>query len=1181
MGVGGTPRPLVSVERVVGSPEGDQPAVSRQSVTSGGAQMSEHRLARRVNDVADRIRKLRRHRRMSWIWLLSALLAALLAVGQFTLQAAIVPTGPLAAAVVLLVAFGIVVGFRARASAHEAAVLIERQFPDLDSRLLTAMEQRPDGEIGGYRFLQHEIISDTLLHAHRHDWSDSVPSGAMARARMRNVAALCLLGVGVVAVGWTASGRPPMSALRAKVPDLQEVGSLVSVVVEPGDASVERGTSLLVMATFGQHVPHDVTLVATDGDGGQTHIPLSRSLDDPVFGGRIPQVTGDLTYRVEFDGQSSDEYRVEVFEFPELLQADATVRSPQYTGLSEKTIEDVRRVSIVEGSEITILCQLNKPVVSAQLEGEDLPEGLTLTTAEDPSRVSATWVPTGRQTLELHLVDEAGRENRFPPTFVIDVLPNNPPDLKIAFPARDTRVSPLEELALEAKVWDDFGLREFGLVYQTPAGDEHRLTLGEGSGGEEQHDIAHLMEFEGLGAEPLQLVSYYFYADDIGPGGNVRRTFSDMYFAEVRHLEEIFRQNMQSTPPGQQQQQQPSGGQQMDELVQLQRQIVNATWNLIRRETRPEPSAEYADDLQTIAESQQQAIELAAAQQAEVEDAQSRQHLQQAVEHMTSAADHFGEAAGRSAVAPLPDARQSAQAAYRSLLQLQAREHQVRQSQPGSSSSQRAGQQQRQQQLNNLELKDNRSRYETESQDQSQQAADREQLQVLNRLSELAQRQQDVNEKLKELEAALRMAQSDKEREDIERQLKRLREEQQELLRDLDEVQERMNQQENRQQMSDAREQLEQTREQLRNTTEALEQGQLSRAMTSGTRAERELKQLEQDFRDQASHQFSEVMREMREEARELSERQQQLADQLNGRSEDPPETDSRRPSLRDDSGGQPELESGFAEQQQKLTDLMQQMEQVIREAETSEPLLSKKLYDAIRQSRIDQPEESLAMTTELLRRGFQREAAEVEQQASEGINKLREGVEEAAENVLGNELEALSRARAQLERLSRSLGEELAAADPPSASDQGDLSGQPGYSSQPRSAEARSERPQESRSGQPGSRPTGESPDERDASEGSQQPGGSDPRTSVDQPRDSEGRAEPSRSAGSQQQSPRQTNRPGKDRRNLVREHPARQPVVSSRAAMSRRQRRDSPQGAGNPPEASPVNSRAHSPIC
>ena len=78
-------------------------------------------------------------------------------------------------------------------------------------------------------------------------------------------------------------------------------------------------------------------------------------------------------------------------------------------------------------------------------------------------------------------------------------------------------------------------------------------------------------------------------------------------------------------------------------------------------------------------------------------------------------------------------------------------------------------------QLDQMELTQTENRYETQRQAQRpQQAQQREQLQVLNRLQELARRQQDVNERLKDLQSALQEAKTDQEREELKRRLKRL-----------------------------------------------------------------------------------------------------------------------------------------------------------------------------------------------------------------------------------------------------------------------------------------------------------------------------------------------------------------------------------------------------------------------
>ena len=75
----------------------------------------------------------------------------------------------------------------------------------------------------------------------------------------------------------------------------------------------------------------------------------------------------------------------------------------------------------------------------------------------------------------------------------------------------------------------------------------------------------------------------------------------------------------------------------------------------------------------------------------------------------------------------------------------------------------------------------------------------------MNRLQELARRQEDVNERLKELQASLQAANTEKERDELRRQLKRLQEEQQQQLADVDELQQRLNRPENQTRMEEQR----------------------------------------------------------------------------------------------------------------------------------------------------------------------------------------------------------------------------------------------------------------------------------------------------------------------------------------------------------------------------------------
>jgi hypothetical protein len=162
------------------------------------------------------------------------------------------------------------------------------------------------------------------------------------------------------------------------------------------------------------------------------------------------------------------------------------------------------------------------------------------------------------------------------------VYANTPPKIRIASPRGDQQVSPLEEVDFTAEIQDDFGLGRYGLTYNINGGEMQDIPLGKEAAGNTKITAAHLLAMETLAVEPDQLINWFFWAEDTGPDGNLRRAFSDMFFAEVRPFEEIFRQG---DPNQQQQQQQPP--QSLNEMIEkvkgIQKQLINATWNLRRK----------------------------------------------------------------------------------------------------------------------------------------------------------------------------------------------------------------------------------------------------------------------------------------------------------------------------------------------------------------------------------------------------------------------------------------------------------------------------------------------------------------------------------------------------------------------------------------------------------------------
>ena len=1066
--------------------------------------MIQDRLWLEVERVADRYHRLRFWRALAVGWVIAAVIVLLLsAVGVVTSRdtSVFLPVlGSVATVLVVLCAWAV---HASKPGPEWVARQIETEFPDLGSCLLAAIEQQPALADGRFGFLQESVIRQALVHAACHPWTQVVPARRLAWAMAMQSATLVLFVLALT--------NAPVGVARALIASSPEGPQPVantsefSVEVEPGTTEIEKGTSLLVLARITGQVPAGATLVMQPAAGEPTQLEMTRSLEDPIFGGRMPSVTESFDYRVELGGQTTPTFRVTVFEYPRLERADARLVYPSYTGLEERVVQDVRTISVVEGTQVTLTCQLNKLVKSATFT-EKNGESLALVAAPGERPVyQATITATKSRRLKLELIDEADRRNVEQADISINVVPNQPPTLKLVQPAKDTEVSPLEELDVKATAWDDFGVKRMGISFAMAGKAAVDVVLGENAAAKQKHELVNAIKFEELDADPDQLLSYFFWAEDVGPDGQLRRTSSDMYFAEVRHFEEIFRQGQQQ-PGGQQQQQQQQNspaGQQAQQLAQSQKDVINATWKLIRREIGSKSTEPFAEDVEQIAQAQSALLEKAEALGEKLNDEESQAHLAAVLEAMQQAIKQLAAAHDQPSAAPLPPALVAEQSAYQAMLKLRAREHEVvrQQQQQQASSSQSQSQsrsEQQRQQMQQLDLKSEENRYESQRQAQAQQESpeDRETRQVLNRLRELARRQNDLNERLKDLQSALQEAQTAERKEEIRQQLKRLQDEQKQVLRDTDELQSRMESPENQERMAEERQQLEQARDQVQRASEALEKEQVTQAAASGTRAEKEFEEFRNEFRRRASSRFNEEMREMRDSARELDQEQKKLSEKLTEVTKPDP---AAKKSLREDNRSE-EVVKGLNEQKEKLSNLTERMKQTIEEAEQTEPLLTERLYDASRNVQDQKVDRALEAAGRSLQRGLIEDAQKVEQIAGRGIDQLREGVEKAAEAVLGDETEALRRAREQLKNLSQELNREVARNSPEDAAQlprerseqEGKGEGEKGNESNPTSQQ----QPGDPQNGerQPGQRqngrqPNGQRPGEQQPQE-RQQPG-------------------------------------------------------------------------------------------
>jgi hypothetical protein len=833
----------------------------------------------------------------------------------------------------------------------------------------------------------------------------------------------------------------------------------------------------------------------------------------------------------------------------------------------------------VEGSSLDLSLQLNKPVASARLvpkSSQSRPILLQIQTNRPVATLKHFPLQVS-QTFDLQLLDTDGRTNKVPAQFVFEVLSNRTPELKLVSPRNDIRPSPLEEIAFEGTVWDDFGVEAYGLGYMGLGQPAHFIQLGQTVPGKQKRSFHYVLPLESLQVHADELISWFLWADDLGPDGAVRRTTGDLFFAEIRPFEEVFREGQGMDGQGQGGGGE-SGGNQTGRLADLQKQIISATWNIQRRQgpsaspesstqertnhalprreskfsdgspkfaSRPTPlpaslssmvaagvppavepgilpgglkfgdvsfpartlyqvhpgggtppstsgetpaatvhvvgqlapadatrsaaasgrgqlrannsdssaDADNPTDVQVVLDAQAQALAQAEAAAERARDTKSVALWNSATKEMRDALARLR--AATNSASSLKEALAAEQAAYQNLLKLQEHEYQVSRSRNRNQSGS-GRQQQLQRQLEEMELTQSENRYESQRQAQAPQASQRhEQLQVMNRLQELARRQKDLNDRLKELQTALQEAKTPEERAELQRRLKRLQEEEQQMLADVDELRQRMDRPENQSRMAQERQQLDQTREDVQRAAEAAAQGEAAQALASGTRAERQLQQLRDQLRKENSSQFADDLRSMRGQARELARQQQEIQKGLQD------ETSADHKSLSAPADHK-ELLDALNRQRELMTNLLDRATQVSQQAETSEPLLSSQLYDTVRKFSQDSAknvqelqEELLSrglmsrglfdqlkddseqdgaklldISSEMIRRDFLPQAGDASQRTGTRVDDLKRGVERAAESVLGDDTEALRLAKQELDQLTDELQREMAGAE-------------------------------------------------------------------------------------------------------------------------------------------------------
>ena len=925
----------------------------------------------------------------------------------------------LAAVVVLLLVLPLRRLVKGRAFAR-AADEAERRSTEFGGRLRTWADERDRAEVGGRA--PSPLLA--LLARETTQASAVVPLDAVVNRALVGlfaatglVAVLALYWLGVAGPGYWSYGTSRLWTGWF----LTQEGPLYELQVEPGDTSIRQGGRLEVTAVPLGFEPRLVELYAKfESSVDWERAPMGPQLEGAGYGFSFSMVREPLRYYVEAGRLRSREFKVDVIAMPTVENIRLEFEYPAWSGLKPSVQDPGGDIMAVAGTKVGVILTTDK----------ELADGLLVVGEEEvPLRGNRAEIVVGEDSSYHVAAMHRGERVRLTEDYFITAVPDEKPEVKILEPGRDWRATSIEEVAVRIEATDDFGLRSLQLHYAVNGVDQEAVSLPARRGALEASG-SHTFFLEDLGAVaptapeaveeggeslappapeagliPGDLISYYIVAKDAK-----KQVRSDMYFINVQPFERRFSQSQQAGGQGQQ-------GQQQDEISRRQKEIILATWNLIkerdaedgREERKLRESAEMLSELQgTLMQQAQTLVQRTRARQLTRTDpkfAQFAELMEQAAGFMQPAAEALQAFQLDDAVGPEQQALQFLLRAENLFTDIQVTMGRGGGGGGGGASRDLA-------EMFELEMDLEKNQYETGSGSSGQQI-EQEIDEAMKKLEELARRQERLAEQAQ-----------DRSRASFEQrwQQEMLRREAEDLKRELEQLQRRQQSQGSQQssarggQSSQAqgssggqpgmREQLDRTIRQLERAAREMERGgQGGDQRASSARAQRELQQALEALQQQRQQQSQSAVSEMAEEAARLAEEQERAASELDqslkvalealkaqgGRQNGPLPTGMTR-----------EEEIDLADRKRSMRDRLSEIEKGIqthsRMLRERNDEASKALMNALIELQQSEALPAIQYAEDLIRRGLAPYAAGNEEAISRAIRRLRDNLREAGE---------------------------------------------------------------------------------------------------------------------------------------------------------------------------------------
>ena len=466
-----------------------------------------------------------------------------------------------------------------RVSDDQVALYLEEHEPSLQAAVLSAVEEARKGDrVAAFDHspeLVHRLIESAVEKIRDVDMGRAVEhqkiQGSSGWLGAAAVVALLLFMFGPAYLRHGLMALLPMGSAEAASPYL--------IDLLPGDATVARGADQEITAHLQGFETDEVTLfMRSDSNAPFERLPLIPLEDPGLFEVLLFDVQDTTDYFVEALGVQSGTFTLNVVDLPYVERLQHEYFFPAYTGLEPRVVEDGGDIAVLIGTEVRLRAIPTMPTTGGRMVLDE--EDQTDLVVEPDGSLIGGFVVDKDGFYRIDLQSGEGEMVTASPQYTIDVLTDQPPSVMFLNPGRDTTASAVEELFVEARADDDFGLRSLDLVYSVNGGSEETVRLYSGSQDAlKEVSAGHTFFLEDLELEPGDFVSYYARATDRNLAQETRDIKSDLYFVQIRSFSRDFRAAQSQGGGGGAG---GAGGADPRALSEAQKEIVSGTFNVVR-----------------------------------------------------------------------------------------------------------------------------------------------------------------------------------------------------------------------------------------------------------------------------------------------------------------------------------------------------------------------------------------------------------------------------------------------------------------------------------------------------------------------------------------------------------------------------------------------------------------------